>query len=167
MILKKLKLHLIIIALVLLGCEAASEKQADVIFQNGIIYSTSDSLPFTGVIKDTIDGKVIEYEVSEGRKNGFFKTYFKNGKLEMSGRIQNNLNQGKWSYYYPSGRIESEGYFNDDLPEGVWKWYYENGNVKEVGNFKRGNREGKWILYDVDGNKLEEKFFKDNTLNKN
>ncbi len=151
-------------ALLFIGCVEERKPEEAIVIKDGLIYALSDSIPYSGLIKDTISGKIIEYEVVNGKKNGVFKTYYKNGILEMMGTIENNLNQGKWSYYYPSGNIESEGYFKDDLPTGLWKWYHENGNLREEGTFEKGNREGKWILYDLNGDKIEEKYFINNQL---
>lgn len=143
-----------------IGCVEEQKLEDEIVIKDGLIYTSSDSIPYNGLIKDTVNGKIIEYEVFNGKKNGLFKIYHKNGILEMIGTIEDNLNQGKWTYYYQSGQIESEGYFKDDLPTGLWKWYHENGNLKEIGTFEKGNREGKWIFYDLDGNKIEEKYFK-------
>lgn len=146
--------------LLCVGCTEEHKLEDAIVIKDGLIYALSDSIPYSGLIKDTINGKIIEYEAVNGKKNGVFKTYYKNGILEMMGTIENNLNQGKWTYYYQSGQIESEGYFKDDLPTGLWKWYHENGNLREEGTFEKGNRHGKWILYDLDGNKIEEKYFR-------
>lgn len=145
-----------------ISCEMPQDKNPEIISKNGIIYKQGELKPYTGSVKDTINGKVIEYFVLDGKKNGGFKSFFKNGKLEMSGYIKENLNQGKWSYFYESGKLECDGYFKDDLPDGSWKWYFENGVVKEEGKYLNGNREGKWIQYDLDGKIKDEKKFRKN-----
>ncbi len=81
----------------------------EITIQDGLIYKQGELKPYTGFIKDTVEGKMIEYHVVEGKKSGEFKTYFKNGHLEMIGQIKDNLNQGKWIYYYQNGQVESEG----------------------------------------------------------
>jgi antitoxin component YwqK of YwqJK toxin-antitoxin module len=148
----------------LTSCERPPEPLADIAIKDGLIFKQGELKPYTGVVKDTIKGKIIVYEVVDGKKNGEFKTYFINGKLEMVGQIKGNLNQGKWTYYYQSGQVESEGTFKDDLPDGKWKWFYENGNIKEEGNYLKGNREGRWIMYDSDGKIKEEKTLEKNQI---
>lgn len=157
-------LIIILFIFIFISCERISEPKAEITIRNGLIFKQGELKPYTGVVKDTVEEKVIEYEVIGGKKSGEFKTYFKNGKLEMIGHIKDNLNQGKWTYYYPSGQIESEGTFKDDLPDGLWEWFYENGNLREEGNYVKGNREGRWILYDADGNIKEEKILEKNQI---
>ena len=147
-----------------ISCEKIPEPESEITIKDGLIFKQGEMKPFTGTIKDTIEGKRMEYEVVGGKKNGEFKTYLKNGKLEMSGQIKENLNQGKWTYYYQTGQIESEGTFKDDLPDGLWKWFYENGNLREEGTYIKGNREGKWTMYDGDGKIKEEKMLDKNQI---
>jgi antitoxin component YwqK of YwqJK toxin-antitoxin module len=147
-----------------ISCGQVPEQKTGITIKDGLIFQQGDLKPFSGVVKDTVNGKIIEYEVVDGKKNGEFKTYFENGQLEMAGQIKENLNQGKWTYYYQSGQVESEGTFKDDLPDGKWKWFYENGNLKEEGIFVKGDREGRWVLYEADGKIKEEKMFKKNLI---
>lgn len=147
-----------------ISCERIPEPKADITIKDGLIFKQGELKPYTGVVEDTIEGKMIEYEVVDGKKSGEFKTHFKNGNLEMIGQIKENLNQGKWTYYYQTGQVESEGTFKNDLPEGMWKWYYENGNLREEGNYVKGNREGLWIIYDVDGKIKKEKMLEKNQI---
>ena len=149
---------------IFISCERLPEPKAEITIKDGLIFKQGELKPYTGVIKDTVEGKIIEYGVVDGKKSGEFKTYFKNGKLEMLGQIKENLNQGKWTYYYHSGQVESEGTFKDDLPHGLWKWFYTNGNLREEGNYIKGNREGRWILYDTDGKMKEEKMLEKNQI---
>jgi len=133
--------------------------------RDGLIYKQGQANPYTGLVKDTLQGKIIEYNVVDGKKDGEFKTSYLNGIPEMIGQLKNNVNHGKWTYYYKSGNIESEGFFENDLPHGIWKWYYENGKLKEEGNYVNGNREGHWILFDMEGKIKETKLFEKNQLN--
>jgi antitoxin component YwqK of YwqJK toxin-antitoxin module len=155
-------LFTIVGTLVFVSCEKVPQEKTEIITKNGLIFKQGEPNPYSGIIKDTVEGKIVEYAVIQGKKNGEFKTYFKNGNLEMVGQIKDNLNQGKWTYYYKSGQIESEGIFKDDLPDGNCRWFYENGNLREEGNYVKGNREGRWIMYDEKG-KIKEK----KTLEKN
>lgn len=156
-------LHILIISSVLTSCSEGYKSDSETLLVDGLIYKQGEFKPFTGFIKDTIQGKIIEYDVVAGKKNGEFKTYFKNGKLEMAGKIKDNLNQGKWTYYHENGKIESEGNFKDDLPHGLWKWYYVDGNLREEGSYVAGKREGAWTIYDLEGKIKDYKVF-DNDL---
>lgn len=148
------------------SCGEVPKTDNDVIITNGLIYVQGQPNPYTGLVKDTVNGKIIEYNVLEGKKDGKFKTFYLNGNPEMIGQLKNNLNHGKWIYYFNNGNIESEGFFENDLPHGYWKWYYENGKLKEEGNYVKGKREGRWVLFDVEGKIKETKQFEQNQLNK-
>jgi len=140
----------------------------EVIEKEGILYyKDSTNKVYTGKIKSKVFGKMIEYDVINGLKNGEFKTYFENGKLEMIGRILNNKNTGHWKYFFSSGMLESEGDFKDDIPNDRWVWYYEMGKIKEEGYFINGKREGEWIAYDSLGTLLEVVSFKNGEKIKN
>ena len=160
----RIRLISFVVTLLIFGCTKTPELHDEIVIKDNLIYESGASIPFTGTIKDTIDGKIIEYAVVDGKKNGIFMMYFPNGQIEMKGIIKDNLNEGEWIYYYQSGQVESEGFFKQDLPEGKWKWYYENGNLKEEGNFVAGNREGEWIIYDIDGSIKEIKRVKNNRV---
>lgn len=157
-------LFVIIVLIGFTACEKIPQPVNEIIVKDGLIFKQGELSPFTGIVKDTIEGKIIEYEVVDGKKTGEFKIYFKNGKLEMFGKMKDNMNQGTWTYYYQNGQIESEGTFKDDLPDGLWKWFYENGNLREEGTYVKGNREGRWILYDVDGKVKEERMLEKNQI---
>lgn len=152
-------LSIFLFMLSLISCDKIPAPENEITLKDGLIFKQGDAKPLTGTIRDTIDGKIIEYDVVDGKKYGKFKTFFENGQLEMEGQIKDDLNEGKWIYYYRSGNIESEGMFKDDLPDGTWKWFYENGKIKEEGTFIKGMREGRWVIYDIDGKISQEKFF--------
>lgn len=156
----------LLFALLFTSCEKIPEtkKSTSIQVKEGLIFEENESKPFTGKIKDTLEGRIIEYGVVEGRKNGMFKTFYMNGKVEMIGLIENNLNQGKWTYFYENGQIESEGNFLNDTVNGWWKWYFEDGILKEEGNFVNGSREGKWVIYNPDGSIKEVKELSKNTF---
>src|SRR3989339_408750 len=86
---------LFILAFIFISCERIPEPNIDINTKDGLIFKQGELKPYTGEVKDTVEGKIIEYEVVDGKKSGGFKTYFKNGKLEMIGQIKDNLNQGK------------------------------------------------------------------------
>lgn len=148
----------------IVSCKDKIEPKPETQMKNGLIYNKDGVRLFTGQIKDTINGKAVEYEVVNGEKNGLFKIYYPNGQPEMVGEVKDNLNNGNWTYYYENGQVESVGKFVNDLPEGRWIWFYENGNIKEEGNYVKGNRAGEWILYDVDGNIKEKRMLDRDSL---
>lgn len=128
------------------------EKSDGLFIKDNILYeSPTDAIPFTGRHIGTADGKKIEYEVVDGKKEGEFILYYLSGNIELQGSLKANKNIGHWKYYYESGELESEGNFSDNKPDGIWTWYYKDGSKKEEGMFKEGKREGDWYSYKPDG----------------
>jgi antitoxin component YwqK of YwqJK toxin-antitoxin module len=132
--------------------------------RNGLIFIQGKDQPFTGNVVDTLAKRIIEYQVVDGKKNGDFQISSLEGKVEMEGKIKNNLNEGLWRYYYPNGQLESIGNFENNLSEGKWTWYFENGKIKEIGYFKSGKKEGSWIIYDEKGNVKRKAGFKEGQI---
>lgn len=132
--------------------------------QNGIIFDNATNKPYTGVVVDTLNSRILSYEVKDGVKNGDFIISLLDGKKSISGKMINNKNEGKWSYYYLDGNLESEGYFKNDVATDKWIWYYPNGNRLEEGNFVNGKREGMWKIYNDDGSLKENIIFKNGDI---
>ncbi len=132
-----------------------SNKKTDgklyICIKNNIIYKQGSDIPLTGKVIDTINTRIVEYNVVNGLKKGEFKIKFLNGMSEVSGHINDNKNIGKWYYYYPNGQIESEGYFNNDVVTDRWVWYFMNGKIKQEGYYKNGLKEGTWSFYNDSG----------------
>ena len=119
--------------------------------KDGLIYKQKSDIPYSGIIIDTLNGRIMEYNVKNGLKNGLFKVSHLNGQIEMIGNITNDKNEGEWKYYYPNGQLESVGDFKNDTPSGKWAFYYGTGKKKEEGKYISGKRDGKWIKYDSTG----------------
>lgn len=119
------------------------------VLNDGLIFLQDEVIPFTGIIQDTLDNKMIlEFRVVGGLKNGHYLLFNLNGNLVVSGSMENNKNDGSWEYFYDNGKLECVGYFKNDEPTGEWIWFYPNGTKKCEGRYIRGNQEGKWIQYD-------------------
>jgi antitoxin component YwqK of YwqJK toxin-antitoxin module len=126
-------------------------KKNQYFIKNGLIFNSAQNKIFSGRIIDTVDAKIIEYDVVNGRKNGDFSIFYSDGNIQIKGKMKDNKNSGEWKYYYPSGQLESIGNFNNDVVSDEWRWFYDNGIIKEEGKFINGKREGKWNLYDRQG----------------
>ena len=102
------------------------------------------------------------YIAKNGYKNGFYKQYYFNGKLQIEGTIENDSAEGKWISYseegvklteleykknqvngklivfFPSGKIQKRGYKILNKTNGWWDEYYESGQLKSHEFFKEG-----------------------------
>jgi antitoxin component YwqK of YwqJK toxin-antitoxin module len=123
-----------------------------IVVRSGLIYKLGEDSPYSGRIIDTLESKIIKYDVLDGLKNGEFSISTLEGNFSVRGYVEKNKNVGSWEYYYDDGRLESVGSFEDDKPQGNWIWYYKSGKVKSKGNYLSGKAEGSWFKYDERGN---------------
>ena len=153
---RKLFLKLLIISSLFfaIACNQYYTNQNIKIKEDGLIYKVGQDIPYTGRILDTLQNKVIEYDVVNGMKNGEFSLSSIEGIVSVHGSIEGNRNIGEWKYYYPNEQLESIGNFKNDNPHGKWVWFYSDGSIKETGTFLNGNRTGRWYLYNWEGRLL-------------
>ena len=93
-------------------------KYEDLILRDGLRYQKFSNDPFTGK--------------TSGKKQGSFK----NGKLE-----------GAFFYYHKNGQLFRKGNYKNGKRDGEWVAYYRNGQLMSKGNYKNGNQEGEWVQY--------------------
>ena len=96
---------------------------ADLVERDGLTYKKFTDVPFTG-------------EVDEELWQGDYK----NGKQE-----------GPWVFYHKNGQLRTKGNYKNGEWEGPWIWYYKNGQLKSKGDYKNGKREGSQVMYHKDG----------------
>ena len=149
----KLFLKLLIISSLFFAaaCNQYYTDQHIEIKEDGLIYKIGQDDPYTGRIIDTLQNRVLEYDVVNGMKNGEFRLSSVEGIVSVYGSIEDNRNIGEWKYYYPNGQLESIGNFSYDNPHGKWVWYFSNGSIKEKGTFLNGNKTGTWYRYSWEG----------------
>ncbi|MFI5236926.1 MAG: toxin-antitoxin system YwqK family antitoxin [Ignavibacteriales bacterium] len=135
----------------LLSRETKDDGSSHIVLNDGLIYMQGENSPYNGRVLDTLENKIIQYDVVNGLKHGEFIISTLNGKFNVCGFLEKNKNVGNWKYYYENGTLESTGSFKDDKANGKWTWYYQNGSVKSEGVFILGLREGKWINFDEQG----------------
>ena len=126
----------------------------------------------------------IEVEMKNGKRNGEFHRYFKNGQLDTYCIYENDSIEGlevmytangcrsqEYTYvhgirngphkaYHLDGSIKIEGGFHNDLFDGPWNYYDERGVLVGEGQFKDGN--GEVTFYDKNGLKERTTHYKNN-----
>lgn len=115
------------------------------------------------------------YWLTNGIKNGEYKTWYKTGQLQYSATYQSNLLDGvskQWtiqgklaaeiSYhlgkfngpsksFYPSGALEVEKSFKEGVQTGLETGWYENGHKEHEGMMANDKPTGIWTYYNQDG----------------
>jgi antitoxin component YwqK of YwqJK toxin-antitoxin module len=133
------------------SCTQVIENKRDYRFAgDGLIYYKDSNRLYSGTISDSSQ-MIMEYEVIDGKKNGSFLVFYKDGTLAQSGYLIDNKNVGEWRYYYHNGNLESKGMYINDIPQGEWVFYYPDGGVMSRGSFKDGLRHGRWYEFDDTG----------------
>jgi antitoxin component YwqK of YwqJK toxin-antitoxin module len=85
-------------------------------------------------------------------KNGLYKRYFKNEKLESEGSYLNNTKNGEWKEYDSNtGRILLIENYKGNLKDGNFKKFVGD-IVIEEGVYKNDLMNGEWTFRDINGN---------------
>jgi hypothetical protein len=130
--------------------EKSPQSKINFYYKDGLFYKKNSTELFSGKVIDTAD-VIIEFEVSNGKKNGRFTTYFLEGGIEKAGIMVDDKNEGTWKYFYPNGQIETIGNFYNNKPDGEWISYYPDGTVKTSGIYRNGDQHSGWYYYDSRG----------------
>ena len=134
-------------------------------------------------LNDKLNGKVFYYgsstetpssetEYSDGKKNGLFRQYYDNGKIQEETWYKDDKKNGQsiwnnkagqrialYNYtlgdfdgiqktYYENDTIQSINYFVKSIQSGESREFYRNGKMKQSGNYVNGIKEGAWTEYD-------------------
>lgn len=129
------------------------------------------------IIKETSQGLVVEYEMDTIRKvkNGFYRSFFPNGKMASEMTYENdslvgvektyhengNLSgefflvvgkyHGDFKYFFESGKLKQEGKYVDNAINGALKTYYENGQLKETVTMEENLEKGPFTEFHENG----------------
>jgi antitoxin component YwqK of YwqJK toxin-antitoxin module len=129
--------YLIIAAIVLVSCSRSAVKKEK--YEDGTIKSEKTY--------QKISGK--EQLVKEVK-------YHRNGQKYIEGGYQDELRNGYWASWYDDGKIWSEGGFRQGKSHGKRTVYHPNGKKYYEGTFDMGKRTGIWVFYDESGQKIKE-----------
>ena len=141
------------------------------------VYTGTDK-PQSGITKT---GKVEEGVYVEGRKEGIWTKYHKDGKTpKLKGNYSNNRPEGAFTRFYPNGHIMEQGSFgkngykgnlvryfengvtsyqavynNEGQETGKVQYFHENGKIALEYSMRNGTLIGKVNRYNTQGNLIE------------
>ena len=111
-----------------------------------------------------------EGKTVNGKKEGYWITYYANGNKRSEGAYKKGTKNGKWIQYFKSGNISSEGHFKNGEYENWYVTYFENGHKKwegdygpHVGKSYDGRKEGEWTCYSATDGKTSGGLLRTNT----
>mgnify|MGYP000218101413 CR=1 FL=1 len=98
------------------------------------------------VERDTIYIKKFSNEIVSGKVFGMW------GDMKVPlGVIKDGKKEGKWISWYKNGNKEGEGTFKDGKEDGLWTYWWKNGKKESEGTFKDGKEDGLWSRWSEDG----------------
>ncbi|WP_258104646.1 tetratricopeptide repeat protein [Marinoscillum sp. MHG1-6] len=98
-------------------------------------------------------------QLQNGKYNGSYTSYFKNGNIYIKGSMKNNQFDGEYEEYYPTGQLKYDSYYLDGNQHGYFKKYYKNGQIEQEGWYVDDNFEQEWKLYHPDGSLDEVQYY--------
>lgn len=97
-------------------------------------------------------------EMVDGKKHGYWITYYANGVKRSEGNYIHGEKDGPWITYHKNGNKSGEASFRDGKYEGPCITYHENGNLRSRGAYPKhegksydGKKEGAFYGYEEDG----------------
>ncbi len=150
-----------------------------------------------GFVKDSLpNGRWVAYfddsvsiafigHYKNGKPNGLFQFYFKNGRIRHTSVYKDGVENGPFTYWNKDGTISMQGQKVDDKKDGVWyewwsdgnlrkysiwknnnqhgiyKYYYPDGTLNRIGNYSNGYQIGEWLFYHKNGQLNELQYFVD------
>ena len=112
------------------------------------------------------NGKLkFEYEIKNGKIEGFYRKYYENGQLEIETNYKNGERDGLYKEYYESGKIRSEFYYIGNQRYGLFKRYFENGKLEDEGSYKEDKKDGFYRSYYENGQINCDEIYKDGKRN--
>ena len=120
---------------------------------NSYVYNDNGLLISEGVVDDA------------GNRNGKWKDFYPDGKIQAEGNYTDNRRTGLWKFYNSEGKTEQTGFYNNGRPDGLWKWYYDNGSILREEEYFQGQRDGSYTEYSITGDIIGQGQYSDGERN--
>jgi len=99
-------------------------KYKDLKRNSGIYQSKKTNLPFSGEVIGKKSGTLIN-----GKQDGQWMQWYRNGKLRSEGKYQNGKKIGTWFWYYETGQLQSKHRFENGILVDSIKYYEKDGSL--------------------------------------
>jgi antitoxin component YwqK of YwqJK toxin-antitoxin module len=107
--------------------------------KKGGVYDSDNGVKYEYHWGDVVKTK---YTLKNGKLNGEYKTYYSNGKLEVSLNFINDKKEGEAKAYYEDGSLKKHSYYSNDLENGKVVNYDLNGQISSEYFMKEGELNG-------------------------
>jgi len=92
-----------------------------------------------------------EVSDTDGKINGSYTAWYKNGTKATEGYFVNDSREGLWKEWYQNGQIAVEQHFTDDQLNGDFQMWYQNGKCCIKGYYRKNVRDSAWTYYHENG----------------
>ena len=101
---------------------------------------TYNGKPFTGEARQYDDkGTLVRAEqFVDGRRNGYFRMWFRNALPAFESTYINGRREGLAESWWSDGQQRSESWFVDDLPHGISRSWYSSGEKYKRYQYEHG-----------------------------
>jgi antitoxin component YwqK of YwqJK toxin-antitoxin module len=105
--------------------------------------------------------KRFEGALKNGKPEGFWTYWHRNGQKYYQGALRNGKPDGPWTVWYLDGQKQFDGVLVNGEPEGTWTYWHDNGQKKSEVRYKNGKEEGLWSYWHRSGAIANELEFRD------
>ena len=105
----------------------------DLVVRNGLFYKKFTDIPFIGEVSGQQKGTIID-----GKRDGFWESYYANGQLNWKGNYINDQLDGPWEYYHENGQLSFKGNYIEGKEQGIFEHFKENGKFEKRETWRNG-----------------------------
>ena len=109
----------------------------DLVERNERWYQKFTDVPFNGEVSGLTNGTI-----KNGKRNGVWKTYWKNGQLQFLSSYRNGIDHGIFEDCSEDGKLKFRHSYKNGLSEGISEHYFSNGKIWLRDNYKHCRRHG-------------------------
>lgn len=104
-------------------------------------------------------GLKIKSTLKDGKFNGLYYSYFRNGNPHQKGEMVNDQYHGDYVEYYSTGQTLLKCQYKNGKKDGYYQKYYKNGSLNMEGWYVDDKEEQLWTSYHPDGSLLDETYY--------
>ncbi len=90
----------------------------------------------------------------EGKRDGPFVEYHRNGRKAREGTYRLDDKAGTWTIWYEHGGLEERGEWRRNVPDGAHASWHRGGQRRSQGRYCLGAQCGTWTSWDEAGREL-------------
>lgn len=108
----------------------------------------------------------VEGKFRNGKAEGVWLSWYKNGSRKDSCNYKNGLLNGTCYYWFKNhpNQLQCIGTYKKNKKNGEWKWFYEDGKIKKKCFYKDDLLKGEFINFYKNGNIKSREYYIDNRL---